>query len=747
MVSALNKKIAILLTAQTFFSPLAFAAEAAEEATETFAVKAASALEKNDFTGLENGSATFTYSDGSRAYVKVSDFTATTTAADGSTSTSNLGKQYEICSVSKDSRAVSCNYTTVSTDGTKDVKSLNIDNTQEHQIYSVPTNATYTDEDKKYFVTSFDNPYYKFKSVDENGHIDGTNCIKLNENKMVCSADSNIDMSKLTASDFAQDAENTEKYQVNKDVLTNAMLSNSDGSCSIDGWVQADSTHCCPPNDDTYSYTWDTAQQQCKVTKHNSAKSEDNKNSMLKNLLGAAAIFAGTGSGNKSEKSNTNQEQGTHKFGWDLQRQNANVKNIEQSDVKIKLIPKIPVLGEDVKAIIEINAKNFDDNNITVVTKKGENENYTNGGKSFTSKGQLGEEILIFPEKDLQTGKYISIVTVKNKEGQVISTVQFKFEVVENISLLSDEEKNEKQVVLAEIANEKIDGFNITGNITNVRYDSENRICSFYVEDGTASLSDSETKPFKIDSIMPVEKLSSEEECNKIKESSGQVLIENGFLHYDNEGNVGVSLSEQFSTLYTSNDLGKITDKDSFYADAIIEANLQMGDVSTIKTNNGNMVVEVSTDNDGNKIILANDQTYTAEEFAEEFLQDEKTIVISTQQIGDVTINRAFVVDKDSNDNPKDEDFYKPAFDAVFNQQKDTIKKVNNLSRIANYTENSVEIHKKPKKDTGKEIWNGVKEIITTTATNVLIELGQNKTVMDMNEGIDFSQIKNIFSK
>lgn len=742
MVSALNKKIAILLTAQTFFSPLAFAAEAAEEATETFAVKAASALEKNDFTGLENGSATFTYSDGSRAYVKVSDFTATTTAADGSTSTANLGKQYEICSVSKDSRAVSCNYTTVSTDGTKDVKSLDIDNTAEHQIYSVPTNATYTDEDKKYFVTSYDNPYYKFKSVDESGHISGTNCIKLNANKMVCSADSNIDMSKLTASDFQQDAENTEKYQVNKDVLTNAMLSNSDGSCSIEGWVQADSTHCCPPNDDTYSYNWDTAQQQCKVTKNGNSKSDKN-NSLTKDLLGAAAILAGSSGGGKKDVAETAEEQKT--IGWNVDRQNYNPQKLSTKDVIIKLIPEIPTLDEDVKAIIEIQNKEYKDSNLTVTTRL---EN--NGGNSVVSKGQLGEEILLYPNSELKTGKYLSVVTIKDKNGVVVNTIQFSFEVVENILVLSEEERNKKQTVLAEIAQNKIDKFNITGDITNVSYDSDNQICSFYVENGTASLSNSETKPFRVDSAMPVEtKVDSEEDCNKIKESSGKVLIEGGLLHYDNEGNAGVSLISEESKLYTSNDLDKIAQENSYYADAINEANIQIGDVSTIKTSDGNMVVEISTNNNGNQVIIANDEAYTAEEFTKEFLKEGESVVISSQKIGDTTINRAYVVNENEGNTSEQESkaFYQTAFDAVFNKQQDSIKKINNISRIATYTENSVELHKEHKDNSSKKIWNGIKEVISTTAAQVLIGLGQNKPVIDLNEGLDFSQIKNIFSK
>lgn len=708
MLTKINKHIAILLTAQTFFSPLTFAAEAATE--ETFAVKAASALEKNDFTGLENGSATFTYSDGSRAYVKVSDFTATTTAADGSTSTANLGKQYEICSVSKDSRAVSCNYTTVNTDGTKDVKSLDIDNTQEHQIYSVPTNATYTDEDKKYFITSYDNPYYKFKSVDENGHIDGTNCIKLNENKMVCSADSNIDMSKLTASDFQQDAENTEKYQVNKDVLTNAMLSNSDGSCSIEGWVQADSTHCCPPNTDAYSYTWDTAQQQCKVTKNGSSKSDKN-NSLTKDLLGAAAILVGSSGGGKKDTAEKNERPGdsTTKYGENVVLQDSAIN--KNAKVNIKFNPQIPAVDSELKATISVKDTENDKLVIRIQAPS---------TKIDTLTAKSDKELTLIQADTIEPGKYKLIVYVMNK-GVRKATFSAEFEVFDATLVLTDEQKKQYTDIRLEPISEEIEEFNIYGDVSNVRYDEENGLCQFDIKDGYAQTGD--TKAFKVTESMPIEVQTDKENCDNISKSE-KAYIENGLLH--KEGNsFGVVVSEDSFMMADNVAAAVYSDKSKGDLGALMnQTALELGDVSTIETPDGyKTTVEVSIDEKNNAILtdVKTGEVYSLEEYEEEHGLEWGSLVAIRHHIGDTTINRV-----EYNDN-RTNIFYKDAFDKKASEMTDTIKKVSSIRDFTPNMLNTVEFVKKPKEDPMVQIRDGVKHFLSV-ASEVLNKTDSNGT-------------------
>jgi hypothetical protein len=647
-----------------FFSPLAYAAESS--ADDTFAVKASQALTKNDFSDLDNGSATFSYSDNSKAYVKVSDLTVETTASDNSTSTVSLGKQYEVCSVSSDSRTVSCNYTTVRNDNSKEVKSLNIDNTAEHQIYSVPANAVYTDSDKKYFVTSFDNPYYKFRSIDADGHISGTNCIKLSDSRMVCSADSSIDMSKLSASDFAQ-IDNTEKYQINRDTLTNATLATSDGSCAIDGWVQADATHCCPPNDGTYSYSWDTAQQQCKVTKHNSVK--ENKSNILKDLLSAGAIFAG-GINNKkdSKKQDSAGTDTTTHLSKDLTFQQSNID--KNAKVDIKFNPKIPTAYEKLSATI--NVKDTESDKLVVRVQMPSKEIET-----LTTKEN--KEFLL--SKEATPGQYNIVIYVYDKDIRK-ATFKTSFKVYDEVTVLTDEQKKQFADIKLTQISEEIEQFSIAGDVSNVRYDEENSICSFDVNNGYAQMLNEEA--FKVTESMPAEVKMSKETCEDIKASS-KIYIENALLHSDG-GRLGVVIDDSSVILTDKQDaIFNIEDEATIntYKD-IVKNNIVQDDVSTIAVNDGNIVVSTSFDENNNALLtdVATNETYTLAEFADAFNINEDALIVETKTVDDTTITRVYVSDENTKNI-----YIKEAFNNIMQNLSSTNKKA---SRISDFTVNTL---------------------------------------------------------
>lgn len=677
MLKSINKNIAVLLTIQTFISPLAFAAENTADVADTFAIKASNALAHNDFSDLEVGSATFNYSDNSKAYVKVSDLTVNTTAEDGSTSSVNLGKQYEVCSVSSDSRTVNCNYTTVSTDGSKSTKSLSIDNTAEHQIYSIPNNASYTDTDKKYFVTSFDNPYYKFRATDADGHIAGTNCIKLNSNSMVCSADASVDMSKLSASDFAQ-IDNTEKYQVNTDKLTNAMLTTSTGACAIDGWVQADATHCCPPNTAEYSYSWDTAQQQCKVTKHNAQK--ENKNNLLKDLLSAGAIFAGSMPSGKNKETQTTGYT-TTELNEDTVYQNAKIN--KNAEISIKFNPQIPVSDNDLKATIKVKSAESDKLIIRLQAPSSKIDTLTaHEDKEFT---------LISADK-IETGKYKLIVYVMN-DSQRIATFEASFEVFDSVTVLTDEQKKQYTEIHPTQISEEIEQFSIAGDVSNVNYDEENSICSFDLSDGYAQTCD--TSAFKIEESMPVEMLTDRESCDGIK-ASNKVYVENGLLHKD--GNrFGVIVNSSSNVL---TDVGN-----SYYTNSEDELNAELeainkaiGDVSTIQTPAGAKVVSAYYDEAGIPVIedtASGDIYYSLSDFAEANDIDADTLVAVQHKYDDgTTISRVYI-----DDGSVSNVFTRDAFNAKYTDMSNTIKKASSIRDFTPNMLNSAEFKKKEKEN------------------------------------------------
>lgn len=661
---------------QIILSQVAFAAKLTTE--DTFAVKASNALARNDFSDLENGSATFNYSDNSKVYVKVSDLTVDTTASDGSTSTVSMGKQYEVCSVSSDSRAVSCNYTTVRQDGSKDTKSLDLDNTQEHQIYSIPSNATYTDSDKKYFVTSYDNPYYKFRSIDENGHISGTNCIKLNSNSMVCSATADIDMSKLSASDFQQDSTNTEKYQINRDKLTNATLATSDGACSIDGWVQADATHCCPPNTDTYSYEWDTAQQQCKVTKHNQQKG--NKNNLLKNLLSAGAIFAGSMQGGKDKQTQqTRNPNSTTELSEDMIYQDANID--KNAQISIKFNPTIPVLTDELKATIKV--KSTDSDELIVRIKSPNNDIDTINTKS-------NEEFLLIQKDKIQAGRYKLVVYVMNKNIRK-ATFEASFEVFDEVTVLSDEQKKQITEIHPTQISEDIEQFSIAGDVSNVRYDEENSICSFDLNNSFAQANESEA--FKIEQSIPVEMSTDKQACEDLKDR--KIYISEGLLHKDGD-RLGVVVDEN-SFLLTNADEVYFGDSNAAEFDAEFEAfNRELGDVSTIQTPAGTKVVSISYADDGTPFFedtASGDIYYSLSDFADANDIDADTLSVAQYQLSNGTVlSRLYV-----NDDTTKDLFVKDMFNAKVAEIANTSKKASRISDFTINSMNTVEIKKENK--------------------------------------------------
>ena len=679
----INKHIAVLLTLQMILSQVAFAAESLD--ADSFAVEASKALQKNDFSDLENGSATFNYSDNSKAYVKVSDLTVNTTADDSSTSTVKLGKQYEVCSVSADSRTVSCNYTTVRSDGSKDTKSLDIDNTAEHQIYSVPANATFTDPNKQYFVTSYDNPYYKFRSIDESGHISGTNCIKLNNsNSMVCSADASIDISKLSASDFSQ-IDDTNKYQVNQDKLTNAMFANSNGSCSIDGWVQADATHCCPPNTDEYTYTWDTAQQQCKVTKHHASK--ENKNNLLKDLLSAGAIFAGgmtKGKDKQTQDDNKEHTQRASEYQDNIVFQQSSIDS--NAKINIKFNPTIPVASEELKATISVNNTESDKLIIRIQAPS---------TKINTLTAKSDKEFTLISANDIEPGTYKLIVYVMN-DGQRKATFSANFEVFDATLVLTDEQKKQYTNIQLEPISEKIEKFNIYGDVSNVRYDEENEICSFDVTDGYAQTGD--TKAFKVEQSMPVEISTDKEDCEKLN-ASQKAYIEDGLLLKD--GNrLGVVVSDKSFVLTDTAEVFATEKSNEKAANLINQTAVELGDVSTLHINDEHRVVGVSFDEDNN-VLLTDAQTgdvYSLSEYEEAFNLESGSLVVMQNKIDDNTTISRVVVSDDTDRASRV--FVEDAFNKKSTEMTDTVKKASTIRDFTINMLNSVEFKKKEKENT-----------------------------------------------